>query len=173
MIKKMEYPDDHAWIESTRYWLISMAELISMYPSLLESQSQGDRSRSIHQIISMNIFAIMAEDVFISIVSDMDISVTVRESAGLLLTKIRENRIFPGVNDFAPILNELREKRKNFLPSFGTMAGVTEITGFCQKNNRLWISFFKDDEFNEDRLESLKEYLMGLTYEEILKIQPA
>lgn len=228
MIKKMGYPDDHAGIESTCYSLISMADLISMYPSLLGNQNLGEKSRSVetlvqtlcssrnldlllhtptkavlgrsftiakinfflllsylcrdikelreeedsvHEIISMNIFAIMAEDVFISIVSDMDISATVRESAGLLLTRIWENRIFLGVNDFAPILNELWEKRKNFLPSFGTMAGVTEITSFCQKNNSLWISFLEDDEFNEDRLESLKEYLMGLTYEEILKIQ--
>ena len=125
----------------------------------------------VNEITSLNIFAIMAEDVFISIVSDMDIPLTIRESAGLLLTRIWENRIFLGANDFAPILTQLWERRKHFLPSYGTMAGVSEITTFCRKNNSLWINFFEDDEFNDDRLESLKEYLMGLSYEEITTIE--
>lgn len=227
-IKEMGYGDDHAGIESTCYSLVTMADLISMYPSILDKQSLGNSSRSvetlvktlcssrnldllldtptkavlgrsftiakinfflllsylcrdiselcdektdINKIVALNIFSIMAEDVFISIVSDMDIQVTIRESAGLLLTRIWENRIFLGVNEFAPILTELWEKRKTFFPSYGTMAGITEITMFCQKNNSLWISFLEDDDFNDDRFESLKEYLMGLSYEEILKIQ--
>ncbi len=125
----------------------------------------------VNQIVSQNIFEIMSEDVFISIVSDMDITTTIRETAGLLLTRIWENRIYMGLNNFTPILTELWEKRKSFLPSFGTMVGVTEIINFCSRNNHLWISFLEDEEFNDDRLESLKEYLMGLTYEEISTIQ--
>jgi hypothetical protein len=227
-IKKMGYADDHAGVESTCYSLITMADLISTYPSILDNQSLGDNSRSvetlvrtlcssrnldlllhtptkavlgrsftiakinfflllsylcrdmselcehkadINEIISLNIFAVMAEDVFISIVSDMGIPLTVRQSAGLLLTRIWENRIFLGANDFAPILTELWEKRKTFLPAYGTMAGVSEVTTFCLRNNSLWLNFFEDDEFNDDRLESLKEYLMGLSYEEITAIQ--
>lgn len=227
-IKKMGYDEDHGSVESTCYSLTTMADLISTYPSILDSQSLGDNSRSvetlvrtlcssrnldlllhtptkavlgrsftiakinfflllsylcrdtselcehkpeINKIISLNIFAVMAEDVFISIVSDINIPITVRESAGLLLTRIWENRIFLGANDFAPILTELWERRKNFFPSYGTMAGVTEITTFCRRNNSLWLNFFEDDEFNDDRLESLKEYLMGLSFEEIRSIE--
>ena len=227
-IKKMGYDEDYAGVESTCYSLITMADLISTYPSILDNQSLGDSSRSVetlvrtlcssrnldlllhtptkavlgrsftiakinfflllsylcrdmselceqksdvNEIISLNIFAIMAEDVFISIVSDMEIPLTVRQSAGLLLTRIWENRIFLGANDFAPILTELWEKRKTFLPSYGTMAGVSEIKYFCCRNNSLWLNFFEDDEFNDDRLESLKEYLMGLSYEETRSIE--
>ncbi len=227
-IKEMGYGDDHAGIESTCYSLVTMADLISTYPSILDKQSLGNSSRTVEtlvktlcsnrnldllldtptkavlgrsftiakinfflllsylcrdidelcnekkditEMVSLNIFSIMAEDVFISIVTDMDVPITTRESAGLLLTRIWENRIFIGINEFAPILTELWEKRKTFFPSYGTMAGISEITTFCQKNSSLWIDFLQDDEFNDDRLESLKEYLMGLSYEEILKIQ--
>jgi len=126
---------------------------------------------NIRKVISLNVFSIMAEEVFISIISDINLDIDVRTKAGFLLAKIWEYRIYKGIEEVEPILTDLWISRQSFAPSFGTMQGITEITSFCAGRNNMWINFLSDSEFNEDTLDALKEYLMGLSYEEIMKIE--
>jgi len=126
---------------------------------------------NIRKVISLNVFSIMAEEVFISIISDVTLDIDVRTKAGLLLVKIWEFRIYKGIEELEPILTDLWISRQSFTPSFGTMQGITEITSFCAGRNSLLINFLSDSEFNDDTLDALKEYLMGLSYEEINKIE--
>ncbi|HPJ35391.1 MAG TPA: hypothetical protein PK358_11185 [Spirochaetota bacterium] len=122
-------------------------------------------------VITHNIFSIMTEDVFISIITDGTLEMEIRMEAGFFLAKIWENRIYIGVEEISPVLNNLWKNRIDFTPAYGTLAGVTEIATFCSKSNPEWMTFVEDEEFSEDTLESLREYLMGLTHEEMLLIQ--
>lgn len=126
---------------------------------------------NIRKVISLNVFSIMAEEVFISIISDIYLDVEVRTQAGFLLVKIWEYRIYKGIEELEPILTDLWISRQSFTPSFGTMQGVSEITTFCSGHNPMWIDFLENSDFDEDKLDALKEYLMGLSYEEIEKVE--
>ncbi len=219
---------DVSKIASNLSSLTSLAESISMYPSLLDMQSLGsnlrsvetlirnlctsdnfnfilntptkailgrgftiakinffflllyicseknkliERKREILHIISLNIFSITAEDVLISLVADQEPSNRIKEGAAILLAKIWEYRIYKGIEEFAPILTELWASRNEINPSYGTMTGISEITNFCLNRNSIWLDFFEDEHFSEQKLFSLKEYLMGLSYEEMIKLQ--
>ncbi len=126
---------------------------------------------NIRKVISLNVFSIMAEEVFISIISDDKLSIDLRTKSGFLLAKIWEHRIYKGIEELEPILTDLWISRQSFTPSFGTMQGISEITSFCTGRNPMWLNFLEDSEFNEDILDALKEYLMGLSYEEMIKIE--
>lgn len=135
----------------------------------LESIFCGDAD--IRRIIYNYVFSIMTEDVFISIISDRSISSDVRREAALHLAHIWETRIYKGVPVLAPMLIDLWRSRLVFKPSYGTMTGISEITKFSTSSNPMMIDFIAWSEFNEDVLEALREYLMGLSYREITKIQ--
>jgi len=123
------------------------------------------------KIISLNAFSITAEEVFVSIISDDSVDINIRIKAGFFLARIWEYRIYKGMEELEPVLTDLWISRFSFTPTFGTMEGITEVTSFCSKRNPLWLDFFNDSEFTGDMLEALKEYLMGLSYEEIIKIE--
>ncbi len=125
----------------------------------------------IQDIITYNVFSMMTEDVFISIVSDDSIDYETRIEAGYFLTKIWENRIYKGIDEISPVLNNLWKNRLNFTPAYGTLAGISEIATFCSRSNPEWNRFIEGDDFTDDTLESLREYLMGLSHEEMLMIQ--
>jgi len=127
-------------------------------------------NENIRKIISLNVFSIMAEEVFISIISDDTVDIRLRTDAGSLLAKIWEYRIYKGIEELEPVLTDLWISRQSFSPVFGTMQGVTEITSFCAERNPMWLNFLEDNEFNEDTLDALREYLMGLSFEEMIKI---
>jgi len=122
-------------------------------------------------MVTHNVFSLMAEDVFTSIISDETLDIGERKEAAYLLARIWEFRIYKGVEEFAPILVNLWKSHIDFIPAYGTMAGISEITSFCLKSHPQWLSFIQDEDFTDDTLKSLLEYLMGLSHEEIEKIK--
>lgn len=124
----------------------------------------------IMDIVRHNVFSIMTEDVFISIIADSSIDINIRKEAGFFLAKIWEQRVYRGVDEISPVLNNLWKTRIHFTPAYGTMAGISEITTFCSRSNPEWIKFIEDEDFTDDTLEALREYLMGLSHEEMLSI---
>ncbi len=129
-----------------------------------------DHNSVIKHIVHNYVFSVMTEDVFISIISDRSICNETRHESALLLAKIWETRIYRGVPELSPMLIDLWRARLNFTPSYGTMAGISEITKFCTATNPMMLDFISDYSFSDDMLESLREYLMGLSYREIMKI---
>lgn len=125
----------------------------------------------IRRIVYNYVFSIMTEDVFIAIISDRSIEHGVRREAALHLAHIWETRVYKGVQELAPMLIDLWRSRLVFKPSYGTMTGISEITKFSTSSNPMMIDFIAWSEFNEDVLEALREYLMGLSYREIMKVQ--
>jgi len=132
-----------------------------------EHPGLGDHEDRILDIISGNIFTVMAEEVFLSIISDKKISKHVRSNAGYLLANIWEYRMGHGVSRFAPVLNKVWEARKAMKPVYGTMLGLSELFMLSQNSSGIWIRYLQREELNQDEIDALREFLMGLTYEEM------
>lgn len=128
-------------------------------------------SDNIRKTVTMNVFSLMAEEVFISIISDDTLEIQQRRKAAAFLARIWEYSIYIGVDQIEPLLTDIWISRQSFTPVFGTMQGIAEITLFCSDRNPRWLEFLSDPEFNDDTLEALKEYLIGLSYEEMNKIE--
>ncbi|HPP94952.1 MAG TPA: hypothetical protein PKX79_06200 [Spirochaetota bacterium] len=126
---------------------------------------------NLKKIIRQNVFSILSEDVFISIISDFSLSNEIRRQAAFMLATIWENRIYHGVEKITPLLSELWEARLDFIPAYGTMVGVSEISTFIMRLNPDFIEFINDDDFSDDANKSLMEYLMELSFEELIEIQ--
>ncbi len=121
----------------------------------------------LYRIIEDNVFTIMAEDVFLSIISDKEIGIDIRTKAGLLLVNIWENRIYHGVKEFAPILSSIWIARRKMSPSFGTMMGISELFIITGRSDPVLLEFLGRDDLDQEEVNSLMEFLLGLTFEEM------
>lgn len=135
-----------------------------------ESGEMQHLEKEIHRAVQNSIFSIMAEEVFIAIISDKRISSHIRSNAGYLLTNIWEYRIDHGVESFAPTLSSIWQARDRLNPSFGTMIGITELFTLASQSDPIWFDFLQRDELHEDEIDALQEFLLALSYEEMKKI---
>ncbi len=113
------------------------------------------------------IFTLMVEEVYLCIVEDDDSDDLVRNRAGFLLANIWEYQLMEGVNDFAPILNEMWTARKKLIPIFGTMLGTMEIMQISQNVGPLWIEFIQHEDNPDEVFQAVEEFLFTLSYEEL------
>ncbi len=135
-----------------------------------ESHELKDLKEEIFSIVSDNVFMIMAEEVYISIISDKEIPHHIRTNAGYLLAQIWEHRIDYGVREFAPILTKIWNARKEMKPALGTMMGISELFSITKNTDPVLTEFIERDDFQEDEFESLREFLMGMSSEEVDQI---
>jgi hypothetical protein len=119
------------------------------------------------EIISGIVFNLMAEEVFLSIISDREIPEHTRSNAGYLLANIWEYRIDHGVTEFAPVLNNIWKARRNLHPSFGTMLGITELFKISGNSSHIWVDFLQRDNLCSEEVDAMREFLLGLSYEEM------
>lgn len=117
--------------------------------------------------ISNSVFTIMAEEVFLSILMDREIAKHIRNNAGYLLVNIWEYRIDHGVSEFAPVLIKIWETRKTIKPAYGTMMGISELFRIVENNSTVWMDYLQHEGLSDDDVSALREFLLGLTYEEM------
>ncbi len=128
-------------------------------------------TKEIQEIISENVFILMAEEVFLAIIADREISIHTRTNAAFLLTKIWENRIYAGVDEFAPILNNIWKAREKLEPTYGTMLGISELFRFSSNQaGQIWLDYLSRDDLGQDEIDALFEFLMGLSFEELNRV---
>jgi hypothetical protein len=132
-----------------------------------EKKPLQDLAGRLGEIITRNIYAILAEEVYLSIISDRDTPLHVRTNAAYNLVNLWEHRIDCGVREFAPILGSLWSARKKLKPAFGTLLGFSELFMLTEESDDSLVGFFNQDTIHEDVLYSLQEFLMGLSYEEM------
>ncbi len=127
--------------------------------------------KSIKSFISNNIFTLMAEDVFLSLIEDSMIPMKIRLKAGYLIANIWEYRLDHGVKAFAPILSDIWQAREMLVPAYGTMLGFSEIFRISHNTEPIFLDFIQRDDLSDEEVSSMKEFIFGLTYEETLKLK--
>ena len=138
-----------------------------LYYSLRQRDMLEDYTTMIMEVIKRNVYTSMAEEVFLAIISDKNIPLQVRSNAGYLLANIWEYRLDHGVKEFAPILNNIWNSRKKLRPAYGTMLGVSELFLLSRESGNIWMEFFQRDDLKHEEIDSLQEFIMGLSFEEM------
>jgi len=132
-----------------------------------ENKKLTSMGAEIFSFISGNVYTLMAEDVFVAVLSDKDISGHIRSNAAYLLAKIWEYRMDHGVREFAPILDSMWEARNRVRPVYGTMIGMSELFSLSGTTEPVWLEFLQREDITDDELDSIREFLMGLSCEEM------
>ncbi len=136
-----------------------------------QAAGAGDLKESIRLFISNNIFTMMAEDVFLSIIEDCGIDQGVRMKAGYFIADIWERRLDHGVKEFVPILSEIWRAREKLVPAFGTMLGFSELFRISGQIEPAFLDFFQRDELTDEEISSIEEFIFGLTFEETASLR--
>ncbi len=126
---------------------------------------------ALNRQITVCIFSLMSEEVFLSIVSDSEIPIDIRKKAALLLINTWEYRLGREITDYAPILTSLWFARKKVCPVYGSLMGLTELHQMAKEIDSVWFLFLKEKESREDIFEALEEFLFNLTFEEIRSLR--
>jgi len=153
-------------------FLIAKINLFFMMKYMVDHNIElADVSKKLAASITNIILTLMSEEVFLAIIEDKDIDITIRNRAGFLIANIWEYRLNQSVSDFAPILNSIWIARKSMCPSYGTMMGFSELSRIAQAVPQAWLDFIASLEVQEDQYYSLEEFLFSLSYEEIVLLR--
>lgn len=134
--------------------------------------SPSELSQLIEQELGQSIYSKLAEELFISIVTDAGASHDVKTGAARSLFRIWEERLNIEVDDFAPLLESVWRARARVLPVLGTMLGTQEAFQlFNEARDHRFLDYFGSDDVDEEQLLAFEELLFGLSHEEIVKLR--
>ena len=122
--------------------------------------------------LSQSIYSKLAEELFVSIVTDEAAQADVKVGAARFLARIWDERLAIQVDDFAPLLESVWRARSKLLPVLGTMLGTYEVFQlFREACDLRFLDYFGGDEVQEEQLLAFEEFLFGLSHEEIAKLR--
>jgi hypothetical protein len=122
--------------------------------------------------VAQSIYSKLAEELFVSIVTDPDAAPRVKTGAARFLFRIWEERLLIEVDDFAPVLESAWEARARVLPVLGTMLGTHEVFRLFQEaRDKRFLDYFGNDDVEEDEMLAFEEFLFGLSHEEISRLR--
>ncbi|OHD63253.1 MAG: hypothetical protein A2176_11755 [Spirochaetes bacterium RBG_13_51_14] len=142
-------------------FFLMLKYLCSNYRDLIHN------AHDINEIIANNIFAVMAEEVFFTLIADHAVSRHIRINASYLLANLWERRIDFGISEFPPIITGIWAARTILKPAFGTMLGISELMVLSENAGPAWTEFLQREELDQNELDSIREFLLGISFEEI------
>jgi hypothetical protein len=129
------------------------------------------RERVQHEV-AQSIYTKLAEELFVSIVTDPNAPPRVKTGAARFLYRIWEERLHMEVDDFAPLLESAWEARSKLLPVLGTMLGTHEVFRlFREARDKHFLDYFSEDDVEQEQLLAFEEFLFGLSHEEIARLR--
>jgi hypothetical protein len=129
------------------------------------------RERLAHEV-GQSIYTKLAEELFVSIVTDPSAPRDVKTGAARFLFRVWEDRLLMEVDDFAPLLESAWEARAKLLPVLGTLLGTHEVFRLFQETrDKRFLDYFGEDDVEEEQLFALEEFLFDLSHEEIGRLR--
>ena len=129
------------------------------------------RARTVMDHISANVFTLMSEDVFVSILEDRHSATDLRRRAAQQLAGIWEWRLSRSIEQVAPVLFSMWKSRRSLRPIYGTMIGSSELLHLSVRAHPLWLDFLTEHGHTPETLQALEEFLFDLTHEELLLVR--
>ncbi len=124
--------------------------------------------------VAQSIYTKLAEELFVTIVTDPASPRRAKSGAARFLYRIWEHRLLIEIDDFAPLLESAWAARSKLLPVLGTMLGTHEVFRLFQEaHDKRFLDFFGGDDVEEEPLLAFEEFLFGLSHEEIARIRGA
>lgn len=123
-----------------------------------------------NEMMSM-MFTIMAEDVYINLISDASYEWEYRRQWALSLLLLWEHRNDQTIESVAPVLSAVWAARRTLAPTFGTMMGTSELMNISMNLGEEWIEFIRGNMMHENVRQAMEEFLFGISYEQITKLK--
>ena len=176
MICAMDFADQVMYVPTKvilgRSYVIAKINFLLMLKYEAESIRKLKKLTSrIEDLVTMNIFALMSEEVYLSLIQEMDVDMSIKTRAAVRLMNIWEYRLSQSAEDYAPMLSSLWKSRKHLAPIYGTMLGMTEMLQMAKDIDPVWFDFIGSSENDDGVFEALEEFLFNLTYEELLRVR--
>ena len=122
--------------------------------------------------LGQSVYSKLAEELFISILTDPGAPRPVKVGAAGFLFRIWDERLMIEVDDFAPLLESVWRARTKVLPLLGAMLGTYEVFQlFREACDPRFIDYFGSENLAVEQLLAFEEFLFGLSYEEIQKLR--
>jgi hypothetical protein len=132
----------------------------------------GELSAALSLKLGQAIYSKLAEELFVSIVTDEEAAADVKVGAARFLARIWDERLVIAVDDFAPLLESVWRARSKLLPILGTMLGTYEVFQlFREACDLRFLDYFGGDDVEQEQLLAFEEFLFGLSHEEITKLR--
>ncbi len=176
MICEMDFADQVMYVPTKvilgRSYVIAKINFILMLKyesdSILKLKA---RVQDIADLVTLNIFALMSEEVYLSLIQDKDLDEKLKITAATRLMNIWEYRLTQSAEDYAPMLSSLWKSRKHLTPIYGTLMGMSEMLQIAQNIDPVWFDFLSSSENDPTVFQALEEFLFNLTFEELTKIR--
>lgn len=127
---------------------------------------------AVHHELGQSIYSKLAEELFVSIVTDPTGKRDVKKSAAKLLFHIWEDRLASEVDDFAPVLEAVWEARNKVRPVLGTMRGTHEFFRLiAEVRDDRFLAYFEGGIVPDEELQAFEEFLFDISHEEIVRLR--
>ena len=176
MICAMDFADQVMYVPTKvilgRSYVVAKINFLLMLKYEAESIRKLKKlTPKIEELVTLNIFALMSEEVYLSLIQEKDVEMEIKTRAAVRLMNIWEYRLSQSAEDYAPMLSSLWKSRKHLSPIFGTMLGMTEMLQMARDIDPVWFDFLGSSENDDSVFQALEEFLFNLTYEELLQIR--
>ena len=176
MICRMDFADQVMYVPTKviigRSYVVAKINFILMLKYEAESIRKLKKYTSkIEELVALNIFALMSEDVYLSLIQEKDVAHELKTRAAVRLMNIWEYRLSQSAEDYAPMLSSLWKSRRYLVPIFGTLMGMTEMLQMAKNIDPVWFDFIGSSENDESVFQALEEFLFNLTYEELCRVR--
>jgi hypothetical protein len=117
--------------------------------------------------LGQSIYSKLAEELFVSIVTDSSAERPVKVAAAKSLFGIWERRLDSEIDDFAPVLDSVWNARNKIRPVIGTTLGTHEFFRLLREcSDTRFLEYFEGD-VPDEQLQAFEEFLFGLSWEQI------
>ena len=139
----------------------SMAKLVSRL------NAPEDLVSSLNLATMTLLLTLMAEDVYLNLISDKDEPMNFREEWAQSLLLIWDDRKDLTIESIAPVLQQVWLARRKLAPAFGTMMGTSELLQISMQMDETWVKFIKQKLSTPGVNQAMEEFLFGISYEQI------
>lgn len=176
MICKMDFADQVMYVPTKvilgRSFVVAKINFLLMLKYEAESIRKLKKlGPQVEELVTMNIYALMSEEVYLSLIQEKDIEIEIKTRAAVRLMNIWEYRLSQSAEDYAPMLSSLWKSRKHLAPIYGTMMGMTEMLQMAKHIDPVWFDFIGSAENDDSVFQALEEFLFNLTFEELIQIR--
>jgi hypothetical protein len=121
--------------------------------------------------LGQSIYSKLAEELFVSIVTDPNGERPVKVAAARALFRIWEDRLSSEIDDFAPVLDSVWRARNKIRPVVGTTLGTHEFFRLLREcSDTRFLEYFEGD-VPDEQLQAFEEFLFGLSSEQLARIR--
>lgn len=122
-------------------------------------------------VLGQSIYSKLAEELFISIVTDRHAVRRLKVAAAHRLFSIWEDRLSAEIDDFAPVLESIWQARNKLRPVVGTTLGTHEFFRLLHDcHDTRFLDYFGQD-VPEEQLQAFEEFVFNLGWEQLTTLR--